>query len=371
MNHGMITLRLKHYAKDTFQDHQFFVVETPTQKEIIIGHPANVRLGLIQVLCENHAKTVSSIKMEQTNNLFWVHNIDGMGWQTKRSSCETKSDRRSKPESATGQNKRERTESSSFQDPKRQTKHPYGTNNYTHSKSSSFQDQNPQREEKWQKKLISRPLIQSMTKRVRELNSKYYLPTNEQTQIISEPARALRDWLQEESTEAPLQASQFNPIYVEPGSIQINSTRDLQTLYPNSFDRIGDMSGKYDIKTDPHVPPVQHRRRKVPIEHKAEIKKELNEMVCQGIIVKQTELTPWVSSLTYLKKPNGKLRICLDPKDLNKAIIQENHKALTLEEITCTDRSNQILKSRGQQGIFWNAPDRASVTTDNVQHAPR
>ena len=35
----------------------------------------------------------------------------------------------------------------------------------------------------------------------------------------------------------------------------------------------------------------------------------------------------------YPKKANGKLRICLDPKDLNKAIIHENHKAPTLEEI--------------------------------------
>ena len=56
-------------------------------------------------------------------------------------------------------------------------------------------------------------------------------------------------------------------------------------------------------------------------------------MVCQGIIAKQTEPTPWVSSLMYPKKPNGKLRICLNPKDLNKAIIRENHKAPTLEEI--------------------------------------
>ena len=39
VNHGMITLQHKHYTKDTFQDHQFFIVETPTQKEIIIGHP--------------------------------------------------------------------------------------------------------------------------------------------------------------------------------------------------------------------------------------------------------------------------------------------------------------------------------------------
>ena len=105
-------------------------------------------------------------------------------------------------------------------------------------------------------------------------------------------------------------------------------------MYPNSFDIIGDMYSEYDIKIDLQVPPVQHGRWKVPIEHKAEIKKELNEKVCQGIIAKQTELTPWVSLLTYPKKPNGKLRICLNPKDLNKAIIRENHKAPTLEEIT-------------------------------------
>ena len=67
--------------------------------------------------------------------------------------------------------------------------------------------------------------------------------------------------------------------------------------------------------------------QKVPIKYKEEIKKELAEMVWQGIIIKQTEPTPWVSSLTYPKKANGKLRICLDPKDLNKAIIHENHKA--------------------------------------------
>ena len=120
---------------------------------------------------------------------------------------------------------------------------------------------------------------------------------------------------------------------MEPGSIQINSTEDLQTLYPNSFGGIGDMSGKYDIKIDPSIPPVQYGRCKVPIKYKTEIEKELNDMVQQGIIAKQTEPTPWVSSLMNPKKPNGRLRICLDPKDLNKAIIRENHKAPPLEEI--------------------------------------
>ena len=79
------------------------------------------------------------------------------------------------------------------------------------------------------------------------------------------------------------------------------------------------MSGEYDIKTDLTVLPVQHGRHKVPTEYKD--KTEKDEMVQQGIITKHTEPTPWVSSLTYPKKANGKLRICLDPKDINKVII--------------------------------------------------
>ena len=120
---------------------------------------------------------------------------------------------------------------------------------------------------------------------------------------------------------------------MEPGSVSIDSTRDLQALFPNSSDCIRDMKGKYNIKTDPTVPPVQHRRQKVPIEYKEEIVWDIAEMVWQGIITKQTEPTPWVSSLIYPKKANDKLRVCLDPKDLNKAIICGNHKAPTLKEI--------------------------------------
>ena len=104
-------------------------------------------------------------------------------------------------------------------------------------------------------------------------------------------------------------------------------------MYPNSFDRLGDLSGEYDIKVDPTVLPVQHARRKIPIEYKEAIEKELNDMEQLGIITSQVEPTPWVSSVTYPRKANGKLHVCLDPKDLNKAIIRECHKPPTLEEI--------------------------------------
>ena len=51
------------------------------------------------------------------------------------------------------------------------------------------------------------------------------------------------------------------------------------------------------------------------------------------IITPVTEPTEWVSSITYPRKPDGTICICLDPKDLNREIIREHYKAPTLEEI--------------------------------------
>ena len=121
--------------------------------------------------------------------------------------------------------------------------------------------------------------------------------------------------------------------YHKPGSIKVISIEDLLKLYPNSFDRLGLLKGDYDIKVDPTVPPVQHARRKVPIESMAAIKETIDYMVKQDILEPQIEPTPWVSSVTYPVKPTREVRPCLDARDLNKAIIQENHKPLTVEEI--------------------------------------
>ena len=62
INHGSIKLRLQYYLDKSFQDHYFYTVETKTQKEIIVGHPASVKLGLIHVLCKNVSKSITAIE---------------------------------------------------------------------------------------------------------------------------------------------------------------------------------------------------------------------------------------------------------------------------------------------------------------------
>ena len=108
----------------------------------------------------------------------------------------------------------------------------------------------------------------------------------------------------------------------------------LKQAFPASFDTIGNMSGTYTIRTNPSITPIQHAQWKVPIEYQEQIEHTLNDMVNKGVISPVSKLTEWVSSLMYPHKPDGKLHIYLDPKDLNKAIVWEHYKAPTLDEIS-------------------------------------
>ena len=145
------------------------------------------------------------------------------------------------------------------------------------------------------------------------------------------PSRLTEHYQSPHPQELP--GSKEHPIFHQPASIKISSVEDLLKLYPNSFDRLGSLKGEYDIKVDPTVPPVQHARRKVPIESKAAIEEAIDYMVKQVILEPQIEPSLWVSSVTYPVKPTGEVRPWLDVRYLNKAIIQENHKPQTVEEI--------------------------------------
>ena len=107
----------------------------------------------------------------------------------------------------------------------------------------------------------------------------------------------------------------------------------MKKVFPKSFDHVGNMPETYTVCLDPSVPPAQHARRKVPIEYKEQIEKALQQIEDLKIITPATIPTEWVSSITYPRKPDGMLCICLDPRDLNKAIIREHYKAPTLKEI--------------------------------------
>ena len=111
------------------------------------------------------------------------------------------------------------------------------------------------------------------------------------------------------------------------------STDDLIKEFPDQFMGIGRFPSEYKIQLHHNGHPVIHAPRKCPIILHLKVKEHLNKMECLGMITCVDELTDWVSSITYVQKANGKLCLCLDPHDLNKAICQDNHKTPTVEEV--------------------------------------
>ena len=105
--------------------------------------------------------------------------------------------------------------------------------------------------------------------------------------------------------------------------------REIETEFPDLFKGIGCMEGELEIKLhDGAIPHIESVRR-VPHAMQQPLKDELDKLVNEKILhnVDISEPIEWLSSFVCVKKPNGKIRLCLDPTHLNKWIIHPRHSA--------------------------------------------
>ena len=117
----------------------------------------------------------------------------------------------------------------------------------------------------------------------------------------------------------------------------LTSLDEIKVQYKEIFEGIGTFPGKpYHISTDPSIPPKQLPCQPVPVHQQDEFKKQLNEMLDAGVITEVHEATPWINSFVIVetvKDGKKKLRICLDPKPLNKAIMHEPYITHTPDDV--------------------------------------
>ena len=106
----------------------------------------------------------------------------------------------------------------------------------------------------------------------------------------------------------------------------------ILSQYSSCFEEIGCFPGevyKFHLKSE-HKP-ARHAPRKVPIHLEDAFKQEIKSLMDQGILEEVKEHTDWVNSYVIVEKDTGnhhssnhtikrKLRICLDPRDLNQAL---------------------------------------------------
>ena len=114
----------------------------------------------------------------------------------------------------------------------------------------------------------------------------------------------------------------------------------IDTVLPESlaefedcFDELGCLPEVHLINLKPDVTPVVHPPRRIPYALRDKLRDQLQRIEKLSIIKKVSEHTDWVNSSVTVSKRNGKLLICVDPRDLNKAIKRQHFQLLSAEDL--------------------------------------
>lgn len=121
--------------------------------------------------------------------------------------------------------------------------------------------------------------------------------------------------------------------------IEVNSVNDEKTSLP--FPKFKDVL--VEIPIDSSVKPVSQTHRRIPIPLEEKIEKTIEELLAGDIIEEVRGPSRWVSPIVPILKENGDLRLCVDMRRANTAIMRENH------PLPCMD---QLLPKIGKSKYF-------------------
>ncbi|KAJ7991418.1 hypothetical protein DPEC_G00283640 [Dallia pectoralis] len=107
-----------------------------------------------------------------------------------------------------------------------------------------------------------------------------------------------------------------------------------QQSQPELFNGLGCLTSfTHKPLLDHSVPPVVQPLRRVPLALRDGVTQELQRLQADGII-EPIDASPWVSNLVIARKKSGGLRVCVDLRQVNKAVVPDKYPLPTTEEPT-------------------------------------
>lgn len=83
---------------------------------------------------------------------------------------------------------------------------------------------------------------------------------------------------------------------------------------------LGCFTGLCKIEVELGAKPVVKPACRIPLKLREKLETTLDSLVSKGVLEKVENPQGWVSNLVIVEKSNSQLRVCLDPRDLNKVI---------------------------------------------------
>lgn len=88
-----------------------------------------------------------------------------------------------------------------------------------------------------------------------------------------------------------------------------------------------------EIPIDVDVQPVQQPYRRPPIALEQQIEDKLRCLLQQDIIERVNGPSPWVSPMVPVTKDSGEIRLCIDMRQANRAVLRETHPFPLVDEL--------------------------------------
>lgn len=98
---------------------------------------------------------------------------------------------------------------------------------------------------------------------------------------------------------------------------------------------------QHRVKVNPSVPPVRQPLRRLPLTVKDEVSDRLDELERQGVI-ERVSAASWVSPLVVGRKRDGRIRLCVDMRRVNEAVITDGYPLPRIEEVLDRLRGSQV-----------------------------
>lgn len=105
---------------------------------------------------------------------------------------------------------------------------------------------------------------------------------------------------------------------------------------------------------DKQIPPVRLPTRAVPVALEKDLKNELDALTRDGIIAPVNCPTDWVSAFVAVRKPNGKIRLCIDPKPLNKALKRNHYPLPTIDDLNPMLAGGKVFTVCDAKNGYWH-----------------
>ena len=108
----------------------------------------------------------------------------------------------------------------------------------------------------------------------------------------------------------------------------------LAEKYPSVFTGIGKIKNRQvKLHIDESVTPVAQPLRRTPYQLREKVENKIQELLQADIIEPVNGPTPWVNPIVVVPKKNNDIRICIDMRRANEAIVRARHPIPTVEDV--------------------------------------